>query len=248
MDRQEPPPFVSESLLQQGTAPGPRQASAVTGRIDGRRRLCHTAGMKYTVIETISDTLARVKRGDAEYIRETVRFPRDQKDIFDLMMQGKSMPEVEADCLAQVKALGKELDLLQLVKPDSRLVRPVEYEIMKIPGGTGWQAEILKPRLLPLSVLQRYHTLTAEEEKILTDQLADGLREAQKARLRKSRVKESDVYVSAENQFLLDLTGSDWPDEAQEDLETLEILADLVSDPDLRQQLKNQPLFDGVSE
>ncbi len=235
------------SLLTSDSLTADRR-SGRPGRFDGIRRLCHTADMKYTILETLSDTLAHVKTAEGDYMLETVRFPRDQKDLFDWMMQGKTMPEIEEECLQQVQTLGKELDLLQLAGPESHLVKPLRYEIMKIPGGTGWQAEILKPRLMPLSVLRRYHTLTPREESLLANQLAAALREAKKARLHKNRVLESDVYVAQEHEFLLDLTGLDWPVVPQEECDTLETLVDVVRDPDLRQRLRRQPLFGDVSE
>ncbi len=193
--------------------------------------------MKYTVVDTLNDVQAHVRVAGQDRLREIFRFPRDQKDVFDLMMQGKSMPEVEESCLEEARALSHDLDLLQLAGPESHLLKPLEYEIMKIPGGTGWQVEVLKPWLLPLSVFRRYHTLTPAEERILTGQLTEALREAKKARLELGRVTDRHIYLTGENQFVLD--GFD----KAGDRDDLSDLADLVCDPALREELQGKPLF-----
>lgn len=194
--------------------------------------------MKYTVTDKLSETLSEVKLSDGTRCwLETLRFPEDQKDLFDLLQQGMSMPEAEDHCLQRCKARQKELDLLQLTRDDTHIARPLEYAVSRIPGGTGWQIEILKPRRMPLSVLRRYHTLTPAEEETLVEQLIDALQEAKKARLELSRVREDNVFLDAENQFVLDgFNGLG-------DRETVEDLADLVQDPALRESLSERKLF-----
>lgn len=159
-------------------------------------------------------------------IVQTLTFPKNQTLIFDFLMAGKEMTQIEEEMMVQVKTVQKELDRLKLMDPQCFEV----YEVKKIAGGMGWQIDVLKSLALSLKEFEKYHTLSALEERLLIDQVIQELQARQKAGLDLKHVDKDSIYLRSENEYFLDWIGEEkafvWDD-----------LADLVSDPELKEAL-----------
>lgn len=192
--------------------------------------------MKYTKTLERSLKTIEVVSGNQRKIVQVLRFPEKQGDVFDLLTRGLTMKEAEEEYLRQCKEAQHGLDLLAKAEAKDHIALYEEYEVKKIPGGTGWQIEILKPYRLSLFELKKFHTLTKEEERILIDQLSVALRQAKKAGVGHCAIKPENIFVVAENEFVLDdFLGNDEPD--------WNGLADLVEDPDLKSQIVQSDLW-----
>ncbi len=186
--------------------------------------------MKYTKVLDRSGKTMEVVHNNTRKIVQVLRFPERQGDVFDLLTRGMTMKEAEDEYLRQCKDAQRRLDLLAKADPKAHIAVFEEYEVKKIPGGTGWQIEILKPYRMSLAELKKVHTLTEAEEKTLVDQLCQALREGKKAECGHDRIKPENVFVVAENEFALD----DFHGETEP---ALGLLADLVETPALKEQL-----------
>lgn len=189
--------------------------------------------MKYDRIRRLSPLREEVLAGKERMWLDTYRFPDSQTDLFEKFAQGKSMAEAEEGYRSEARNFQKKLDLLHLSDDGSHMARHAEYEVRAIPSQTGWQVEVLKPEYLTLAELRRYHTLTADEEKILADQLVSALKDAKKAGFA-GRPTDENVYVVAENEYLLDCANlaDGEPD-----------LAELVRDDELKARLRSTDLY-----
>lgn len=175
---------------------------------------------------SLDETKKLVQTNEGLKLVQRLTFPKDQSLIFDFLMAGKEMAQIEEEMLAQVKEVQKELDRLKWMDPQYFDV----YEVKKIVGGTGWQIEVLKPFSLSLNDFEKYHTLSALEERLLIDQIIQELQSRQKAGLALKRVGKDSIYLRSENEYFLDWIGEEkafvWDD-----------LADLVNDPELKEAL-----------
>lgn len=192
--------------------------------------------MKYRVLRELSPVKKEVLTASGLRWLETVAFPEDQKDLFDQFQAGLSMEQAEQLYRERARACQHGLDLIGLRKEDSHLYGFEEYEVRPIPGGTGWQVDVLREPMLSLGQLRRYHTLTEEEERILASQLADALREAKKAGLEAGPVDEDHVFVVRENEYCLQVVPG-------ENRESLADVAALVHSESLRDSLLMSSLW-----
>lgn len=191
--------------------------------------------MKYTKTLDRSLKTIEVVSGDQRKIVQVLRFPEKQGDVFDMLTRGLTMKEAEEEYLRQCKEVQRGLDLLAKAETKDHIAQYEEYEVKKIPGGTGWQIEILKSYRMSLAELKKFHTLTKAEERLLIDQLCIALRQAKKAGLGHRSIKPENIFVVSENEFVLDDFSEDEPDWTG--------LADLVNDPDLKSEIIQSDLW-----
>lgn len=192
--------------------------------------------MKYRVLRPLSDCCQEVMASDGLRWLFTAAFPEDQKDLFDQFQRGLSMDQAESLYREQARDYQHMLDLIGLRKEDSHLYGFEEYEVRSIPGGTGWQVDVLGVPMLSLGQLRRYHTLSVQEERLLADQVVDALREAKKAGIEAGSVDEDHVFVDRENEFMVKVI----PGEVRDGLEDVALL---VRDEGLRQELSSHSLW-----
>lgn len=191
--------------------------------------------MKYTKTLDRSLKTIEVVSGDQRKIVQVLRFPENQSDVFDVLTRGLTMKEAEEEYLRQCKEAQRGLDLLAKAETQDHIAQYEEYEVKKIPGGTGWQIEILKPYRMSLAELKKFHTLTKAEERLLVDQLCVALRQAKKAGLGHRSLKPENIFAIGENEFVLDDFSEGEPD--------WNGLADLVDDPDLKSEIIQSDLW-----
>lgn len=192
--------------------------------------------MKYTKLVDLDPQESLVLVNETIKKRKTISFPKEQLDVFDALRLGKDLNTIEEESLSSLKNLQKKIDRLLIQTENSHLLKFEEYEVLKNQQEIGWRIELLYPNELSLKEFKKYHTLSEKEEEMLLDQIVLALQEAMKADLPIHQPDLENIYVVRENEYCLDLIGSD-------SSFSFDSLQDLFEYPKLKQKVKESDLW-----
>ena len=192
--------------------------------------------MKYTKLVDLDPQESLVLVNETIKKRKTISFPKEQLDVFDALRLGKDLNTIEEESLSSLKNLQKKIDRLLIQTENSHLLKFEEYEVLKNQQEIGWRIELLYPNELSLKEFKKYHTLSEKEEEMLLDQIVLALQEAMKADLPIHQPDLENIYVVRENEYRLDLIGSD-------PSFSFDSLQELFEYPKLKQKAKESDLW-----
>ena len=158
---------------------------------------------KYKCIRKLKDSTFEVLGSDIQVVK-IIDIPVNQSDIFDLLMKDMNMASIEEHYKKEADRITKQLERFAYLKEDSHIFKHDEFEVSKIPGGTGWRIKILKDKMVTLEEYRKVHDMTKSELIKLGLDLCDALIEGLNAGCHHGHICMENIYISPKDHFLLD--------------------------------------------
>ncbi len=158
---------------------------------------------KLKCICPLSNSTYEVLGEDIQVVK-IIDIPVSQTDIFDLLMKDMDLPSIEGYYKKQADRITKQLERFAYLKEDSHIFKHDEFEVTKIPGGTGWRIKILKDKMMTLSEYRKVHTMSKEEVIKMGLDICDALIEGLNAGCQHGHICMENIYISPTDHYLLD--------------------------------------------
>lgn len=158
---------------------------------------------KLKCIRSLGNSSCEVLGEDIQVVK-IIDIPVSQSDIFELLMKDMDLTSIEAYYKKQADRITKQLGRFAYLKEDSHIFKHDEFEVSKIPGGTGWRIKILKDKMMTLSEYQKVHTMSKEEVIKMGLDLCDALIEGLNAGYQHGHICMENIYISPIDHYLLD--------------------------------------------